>query len=231
MLLSKLLSSLDRGLRRSSSTCAVTVVSYLRGLGRSGFRRGLRPTGLPFVSIGLLAVVAVASACGGSSKAATASTTTTTVAGGRSGTFAAARTRFTSCLESKGVPANVAAEGFGAGRRGPSSSSSSSAPSTPRPTVPSQYLSAFQSCRSQLPSGFNSTQLRTYEQCLEVHGVPVPTTTPTNSGSTGGAPGGGFGRLGSLRSNPAYASAFQACASLLPARPGSSTSTTRPASS
>jgi hypothetical protein len=36
--------------------------------------------------------------------------------------------------------------------------------------------------------------------------------------------------LGSLRNNPAYSSAFQACASLLPARTGTSSSSTVPAS-
>jgi hypothetical protein len=181
----------------------------------------------------------VASACGGGgTKAASGSPTTTTATGasrtGGSGTFAAARAKFTSCLESKGVPANIASQTLGFGRRAGGAPPSTGS-STTRPTVPSQYQAAFQSCRSLLPTGFgavNATQLRAYEQCLEIHGVPVPTTTPTTAGSGAPAPGGGgFGRLGSLRNNPAYASAFQACATLLPARTGTGSPTSAPPSS
>jgi hypothetical protein len=131
------------------------------------------------------------------------------------------------------VPASIANQAFGAGGRPPGSSGSTPS-STPRSTIPSQYQAAFQSCRSDLPTGNfnpNSTQLRAYEQCLQIHGVPVPSTPPTTTGSGGAGFAGGAGSaLGSLRNNPAYSSAFQACASLLPAPTGTGSSTTVPAS-
>jgi hypothetical protein len=111
--------------------------------------------------------------------------------------------------------------------------------------LPSQYLTAFGDCRSDLPTGgpgggggfgLNSQASAAYRECLEVHGVTLPTTTTTAPGSTStggtGGTGGGFngGEFASLRNNPTFQAASKACASLLPARPGSTT-TTVPASS
>lgn len=171
---------------------------------------------LAVLTLPLLGIVMLAAACGGSSKANSASTTPTT-AGGAGRGFAAARAKFTSCLESHGVPSSQASQAFGGFRRG-----SASSPSTP-PTTSATYGAAFQACRSDLPArgaggGFtNSAAGRAYLQCLQLHGVTVP-STPSGSGS--GGPGSGFG---ALNSNPNFQAARQACASLAPTRGGSPT--------
>src|SRR5581483_11188343 len=97
-------------------------------------------------------------------------------------------------------------------------------------------------CRSDLPAGsvgggfgragLNSPQFAAYRNCLEVHGVTLPTTPSTTTGS-GTSPAGGFGAGGfaSLRNNPAYQAAAKACAPLLPAGPGPTTTTTPTAQS
>ena len=186
----------------------------------------------------LLAVVSLAAACSGGS-AKTSASTTTTVPAGAAG-FAAARARLTQCLESHGVPANVASSGLGfGGRRGGGSSTTSSTtgpvPATTRPTIPAQYQAAFQACRGQFGgagANLNSPALAAYRNCLQVHGVTLPSTpsgtgapngaAPDGAGTTNGsAPPGGFG---AAANDPTVQAARQACASLLPAR--SSTTTT-----
>jgi hypothetical protein len=162
-------------------------------------------------------------ACGGSTKAATPTTTTTAPAG------SASVASYRQCLTNHGVPASATTGLFGGRRRtGTGTATPGATPPTTgtRPTIPAQYQAAFQACQSQRPTGgfgggnFNSAQLAAYRNCLQLHGVTTPTTTP---GQT--APTGGFGG-GQLRSNPAYAAAQKACASLLPARTGSTTTTT-----
>jgi hypothetical protein len=186
-----------------------------------------------FIALPLIAVAVLATACGGGSTktSSSASTSTTTPAGS---TAAASRAKFTQCLESHGVPASVASAGFGGGRRGAGGSTSSTTTggsSSNRSSLFTQYQSAFTACRSDLPSGFggggnfNSAASAAYRNCLTLHGVTVPTTTP-GSPRTGGFSGG----FGAASQSPAFQAAQKACASLLPARPSSST-TAPPAAS
>ncbi len=122
------------------------------------------------------------------------------------------------------------------------SAASGSGPTRSRPTIPPQYQRAFQDCASLRPTGgfggfgdfgggLNSAEAAAYRNCLKIHGVTLPTTPTTTPGqppSTGGAGrGNGFAQL---RNNPDFQAAAKACASLLPSRPGSTSSTTRPAS-
>jgi hypothetical protein len=159
-----------------------------------------------------LALSATLAACGGSSKAATATPTTTTAPGQAS--FA----QYNQCLTSHGVPAGSTGL-FGRGR--PDATGT-------RPTIPSQYQAAFQACASLRPRGglgggnFNSPQFAAYRNCLQLHGVTTPTTTPGQPPSTGNGSG--------LRNSPAFQAAQKACASLAPARPGSTSTTLPPAS-
>lgn len=171
----------------------------------------------------LLAVAGLATACGGGgTKAASVPTTTTPPSSAAS--RAAARARLTSCLEAHGVPASEANLGFGFRR-----SSGTSSTSTP-PTTTATFAAAFQACRADLPAGpgqggfqfQNSTAGRAYLQCLELHGVTVPSTPPTTGGATGANPGGGFA---GLANNPNYQAARTACAALAPTRTGGSDST------
>jgi hypothetical protein len=114
-----------------------------------------------------------------------------------------------------------------------------SQPTDTRPTIPAQYRAAFQACQNLRPTapfggGFNSAQFAAYRNCLQLHGVTLPTpptTTPGQTRPTAGA-GGGFGAnggLGAQANTPAFQKARQACANLLPARTGSSTTTSPPA--
>jgi hypothetical protein len=171
------------------------------------------------MALPLLAVTALAAGCGGSAKTSSASTTTAPAAGTPA---TAARAKFTSCLEAHGVPASEAAQGFGF-RRGAGSSTPSSTV-TP-PTTSAAFAAAFQACRSDLPARFgngglqNTAAGRAYLQCLQLHGVTLPSTPPTSAGGspagTAPTPGGAFR---SLSSNPAYQAARTACAALAPAR-------------
>jgi hypothetical protein len=175
-----------------------------------------------------------------------------------SGAGSAAFTKYTQCLTSHGVPsgtnlfgrrgtgtgtgsgsASSNAGSGGAGLTGGAGGPGGSTPAGTRPTIPAQYQKAFQDCASLRPTGgfggfgagLNSAQAAAYRNCLQIHGVTLPTpptTTPGQPPSTGGAGrGNGFAQL---RNNPAYQAAAKACASLLPARPGSP-STTTPAAS
>jgi hypothetical protein len=199
-------------------------------------RESSRPKRLGlFIALPLIAVAVLATACGGGSTKTSSSTTpsTTTPAGS---TAAGSRAKFTQCLESHGVPASVASAGFGrrgaGGAGGSTSSSTTGGSSTNRSSLFTQYQSAFTACRSDLPAGagrpgnFNSAAFAAYRNCLEIHGVTIPTTTPGSSGTGGGFSGG----LGAASQSPAFQAAQKACASLLPARPSSST-TTPPAAS
>jgi hypothetical protein len=77
----------------------------------------------------------------------------------------------------------------------------------------------------------NSTQFAAYRNCLQIHGVTLPTTPTTTPGQTPPTSGAGSDRggFGNLANNPTFQAAAKACASLLPARTGSSTTTTVPA--
>jgi hypothetical protein len=192
-------------------------------------------------TLSLVAVALLAAACGSSTKSATTSSTTTAPAGSAARTAAFAK--YTSCLESHGVPSSVASQTFGFGRRNSTSSTTTggAGASTSRPTIPSQYQAAYTTCRSDLPTGgfggrgnfngANSAQLEAYRNCLTIHGVALPTTVPGSQGSGGGFGGGGFGGGGGFSSSPAFKAAQQACASLLPARPSTGSTTTVPAAS
>lgn len=173
----------------------------------------------------LLALTAFLAACGGSSTASSP----TTVAG------PASASAYTQCLTSHGVPASAAGP-FG-GRRpngsAPGTSVPGAAPAGTRPTVPAQYQAAFQACQSLRPArgGFGAAALNNaaYRNCLQLHGVTLPappTTTPGQPPPTRG-PGAGFG---SQANTPAFQQARQACANLLPARGGTTTTTLSPQS-
>lgn len=193
-------------------------------------------------------------ACGGGSSSATSASTSTsapptTTAGRGGGANTAALQKYTQCLTSHGVPASAAGGLFG--RRPGSGTGSGTATSPPssrvpgtRPTIPAQYQAAFQACSSLRPTfggggfggagGFNSAQFAAYRNCLQIHGVTLPTTPTTKPGQTSTTSGtgqGGFGRDGGLTNSPAFQAASKACANLLPARTGSSTTTTVPAAS
>jgi hypothetical protein len=170
----------------------------------------------------LAGLASVTVACGGPSKAASTSVSTTVPAS--AGT--AARAKFVACLEAHGVPAPVAGGIFSAQRPGSETGGSTSAPTDDR----TMYASALQACRSDLPSrlgsgGFrDSAAAKAYLDCLEAHGVTVPTTPPTaRAGATYRS---GFG---SVADNPAFKTAQAACAGLRPTfggAPNSTTSTT-----
>jgi hypothetical protein len=190
---------------------------------------GQRAKSAALLAPAILATAVFLTACGGSTKSgAAATTTTTTPRAGGSASFAAARARFTSCLEAHGVPASEATRGFG-GRRGTGSTvtgPSSSTPSTP-PTTNAAYAAAFAACRSDLPSGFgggggfqNSAAGRAYLQCLQLHGVTIPSTPPSAPGASTPSTRPNFG---SLANNPKFQQARAACAALAPSRSGSTT--------
>lgn len=172
----------------------------------------------PYLAVIFVLVVGlglVAAGCGNqSSKPPSAAPTTA----GNPPSVATERARFTSCLESHGVPASVASGGFGASR--PPSSGTTTDP------IRTQYGSAFQACRSLIASsigtgGFRDSQaMKDYIDCLESHGVTIPSTPP------GTAPG--VSRPG-VQSNPGFGSAQAACASLRPDRtpPPAATTTTQ----
>jgi hypothetical protein len=213
----------------------LTTVSTRLGTGR--WLLGV----LPVLALGVLLA-----ACGNSSSSSANPTTTPpTTAAGRSAATAsgsAAFTKYTQCLTSHGVPAGTGVfgrRGAGAGGAGTGGTGSSgSTPTGPRPTIPAQYQKAFSDCASLRPTGgfgagfgggLNSAQAAAYRNCLQIHGVTLPSTPTTTAGqapSTGAsARGNGFAQF---RNNPAFQAAAKACASLLPSRPGS-TSTTTPA--
>lgn len=184
----------------------------------------------------VLALSILLTACGGSSSSTASPTTSPPTSAAGQASSSSSFTKYTQCLTSHGVPANAGLFG----RRGPGSASgsgttvpgASSAPTGTRPTIPAQYQKAVQACASLRPTGGfggfggfgNSATAAAYRNCLQIHGVKLPTsstTTPGQAPSTGGA--GGFGQL---RNNPTFQAAQKACASLLPARPGSTSSTT-----
>lgn len=190
----------------------------------------------------LVALPLILAGCGGSSSGASPTTTTTP-----SGAGSAAFARYTQCLISHGVPASVANRTGVGGRRASGTGgtgSTGSTGSTPTgnsgpggtftpPTTTATERAARQACASLRPTGgfggsggFNSQALAAYRNCLQLHGVTLPTTSPTTSGSGAGGGGGSGGGLNGLRNNPAFAAASKACASLLPAR--GTTSTTAP---
>jgi len=150
-------------------------------------------------------------------------------------------------MTSHGIPAsalqgrNRPATG-GTGGSTPTTGGTRPTPSLPAGVTQAQYQAAQQACRSQLPTGgfggfggANSAQLAAYRNCLQLHGVTLPTggaaggqppasnQTSTSAGSTT-PPAGGFGGLNT--SDPAVQAALTACASLRPARSSSTTSTT-----
>lgn len=178
----------------------------------------------------LVAITALAAGCGGSSRPAASATTTVPASGARSPAANGARAKFVSCLEAHGVPASEASRPFGFRRAPGGGSTTTSAP----PTTSASFAAAFQACRSDLPArpgGFGALQNtaagRAYLQCLQLHGVTVP-SSPSGTANGGRGPGGSFAAAGS---NPNFEAARTACAALAPrqstggAGPGSTTST------
>jgi hypothetical protein len=206
----------------------------------------------------VLGLAVLLSACGGSSTSTASPTTSTTstrpTTAGQSAASpgSAAFTKYTQCLTSHGVPANAGVfgrrgggntpPGSGSGGSGSGGSGSGgSAPSGTRPTIPAQYQKAFQACASLRPTGGaggfggfggfgNSAQAAAYRNCLQIHGVTLPTPPTTTPGHAPTSESAGRGNgFAALRNSPAYQAAAKACASLLPSRTGGSTSTTMPA--
>jgi hypothetical protein len=229
----------------SFSETAFMWVRFTRAVNHSSPLTSPSPIRWALIALPVLALSGLLAACGSSSKATTASPTTTVPSGSASAAFA----KYTSCLESNGVPASEAGSLFG-GRRRPGTGSSTTTPggTTPvgsvpaggftRPTIPAQYQAAFTACASDRPTfggggfgrgGISSTAFTAYRNCLEIHGVTLPTTPTTTPGATpptGGFGGGFGGGSAAVLNTPAGKAAATACASLLPARTGSTTTTT-----
>jgi hypothetical protein len=167
---------------------------------------------LPVLVLALFGALLAACGGGGSgTKTAASNATTTTNPGAKS--FAA----YAQCVQAHG----------GQVRQRPDSSSSTSSTSSPSSTVDqATQQAAQQACASLRPAGGaggglgNSPQSAAYRNCLQQHGVTLPTGGQTPGGTNTGAPPGG-----SFTSNPAFQAAQQACAALRPAR-SSTTSTT-----
>lgn len=219
---------LTRSMRARGTPCGLRLLARLGG-----------------ASLATVTLASVAMACGGSTRVVTAPTTTAPTT--------ASRTAFTACLVKQGIPAQAAAtlggRRAGAGGGGPNGTGGGgpgaggegggfTAPSLPAGVTQAQYRAALQSCRSLLPgrgaggrSGFNSAAGAAYRNCLQIHGVTVPTpgsrtSTTTAPGSPTSTPGGGRGFGGLDTSNPTVRSAMAACAVLLPGRVATTTSST-----
>lgn len=109
-------------------------------------------------------------------------------------------------------------------------------PTGTRPTIPAKYQAAVQACASLRPTGgfggggFTGAQAAAYRNCLQIHGVTLPTPSTTTPGQAPPTNQAGAGPGSQLANNPKFQAARQACASLLPTRGGSAPSTTVPAS-
>jgi hypothetical protein len=203
-----------------------------------GGNGGRRSATRVLILLPLMAVVGVLlSACGGSTGATTAATTSTTA---KSGTNSF--TAYTQCLAKNGV--KLPTGGF---RPSTGGSTSSTFPQGGFPGGGSPggggggfrnnpaFAKAEKACASLRPkggggffgggglTGTSATELRTYLNCLEIHGVKVPSGTGTAAL--------GFLRTLSTKPTAADKTAENACASLRPKFPsgfhrGSPTSTT-----
>jgi hypothetical protein len=97
------------------------------------------------------------------------------------------------------------------------------------PASAAAFVAARQACAKLRPTGgLRSTGLSThrrgaFRQCLQAHGVSLPTTTTGAKGSATPSPGGRGGMLAGLdRNDPSVAAALQACRSqLVPPTPSS----------
>lgn len=214
------------------------------------------------VALAAVTLAALTTACGGSSKVVSGpSTTATTVKG---------QAAFVSCMEKQGIPASAATQ-YGArrsragapgdttpGGSAPAGGAASGGgggtpPSLPDGVTQAQLRTALQACRSLLPAGsglgrgnrLNSPAEAAYRNCLQVHGVTLPTpgsrtstTTAAGSSTTSTAPSstaagnGGPGIGGGLdTSDPAVKAALAACAPLRPAPGGATTTSSTTATS
>jgi hypothetical protein len=216
-----------------------------------------------FVTMFSVFALVVMAGCGGgggtkSASAASSSASTSTVAPAGAASFAA----YSKCMTSHGIPASaLTRRGNGPPTTGGTAGTDGSTPPAstpdgpgngPTPSLPAgvtqtQYQAALDACRSQLPAGgfgggggagggANSAEFAAYRNCLQLHGVTLPTggqraggqpdatgqTAP--SGST--PPAGGFGGLNT--SDPTVQAALTACMSLRPAQGSPTTSTTAP---
>jgi hypothetical protein len=195
---------------------------------------------LPAAGLSIILAAGLA-ACGGSSTKATSSPSTTAKAG------TASTAAYTSCLEQHGIPSSAASQLAAGGRRGLGGGgargpeSGGTPPSLPGGVTAAQLRTANQACRSLNPNRgrfgggpLNSAAFAAYRNCLQLHGVTLPTpgsSTTTSSTAAGASPssstpGGGRGFGGLDPSNPTVQAAMQACAALRPGANGSTTSTT-----
>lgn len=197
--------------------------------------------------IGTLAGVALLlGACGGSGGGDNAAASTGNGGGGDD----SQQTAFRDCLKEQGVELPEGAF------NGPGSGQRPSIPEGERPTFPEggrpsfpaggkdgggfpgisvpgvsneKLQDAFAACRDKMPNGggfggggAGGQQMQAYLSCLRDHNVSVP-TTPANT--DGGPPAGGAG-FGNFQDDPNFAAANKTCQALLPARNGTTTTTT-----
>jgi hypothetical protein len=198
----------------------------------------------------LLVTTLLLSGCGGG-KAANAvaslnGSSATTIKKGASGTNEQQLLTWVQCMRTNGVNlpdptvdanGNLTLRGPGGGPGGAAGGDGQAAPSGPSTTdSPRPDRAAFDKARQACGNppqgaggGFNRRNDPAFQdaalkfaQCMRDHGVDVP---DPNFNSTNGPPAGGpFGGLD--RNDPKVSAAFDACRSILPTRPGGSTTTT-----
>jgi hypothetical protein len=174
----------------------------------------------------LAAAPLLLAACGGGGAKANASDSPTT-------TGNANNSAFTKCLSEHGVTVPAGNGGPPGGNGAPPNGSrpdfGNGQGTPPRGSFPggnnSKFQEAFSACRSKLPNGGNggpgfgqnSQAFQAYTSCLKDHGVKTPST----NGSAADP-----GAIGRLQSDPKFAAANKTCRALLPARNGTTTTTT-----
>ena len=181
----------------------------------------------------LVGVVPLALAACGSSSANGSSTSTTKPSG------TASETAYASCLKQHGVTLPNFSHRTGGTSTGGETPPSFTPGSGSFPGGPGgggfqnnpKFQKAATACKSLRPKGgfgrfggsggFNSTAFAAYRNCLELHGVTLPTGGRTPTGST--QPTGSSPPTTFDQSSPSVQAALQACAAL---RPTASTTTT-----
>ena len=202
------------------------LVRSLSGSTRRGVR-GIRRSGLALLAVGVVPLGL--SACGSSS--ANGSSTTTTKPSGT-----ASQAAYTACLKQHGVTL----PNFTHGSIPPGGTRPTFTPGSGTFTPGSgggfasnpKFEKAAAACKSLRPKGgfgrfggtggsggFNSSAFAAYRNCLQLHGVTLPTGRAPTSGSTPSTPATTFNP-----SSPTVQAAMQACAALRPT--GSTTTTT-----
>jgi hypothetical protein len=208
-----------------------------------------------FVTVfSVFALIVIAGCGGGGTKSAASSSTSTSTPAATGASGAAGFAAYSKCMTSHGIPASaLTRRGNGPPTTGtdgsaPPANSGGGSGNPPTPSLPAgvtqaQYQAALDACRSQLPAGggagagagggANSAEFAAYRNCLQLHGVTLPTGGQRPSGQTAttgqtatAPPAGGLGGLNT--SDPTVQAALTACMSLRPAQGSPTTSTTAP---